>query len=92
VEFAIEVQLEKPSRGAVVAQGQWGGPGGWSFCDGGGDVVEVTVKHNDGHVTMLRAAYEHSGVRFEGRAHGYGHDGEESKVSETHPTDIVQVL
>lgn len=89
---ADDVQLGKPTRGAVVAQGQWGGPGGWSFCDGGGDVVEVTVKHNDGHVTMLRAAYEHSGVRFEGRAYGYGRDGEESKVTLNFPTErLMQV-
>lgn len=68
----------------MVAQGPWGGCGcgGGGFSDGRGDVVEVTVKYNDNCLTMLQVAYEHGGARFQGDAHGYDQDGEESKVNE----------
>lgn len=66
----------------MITQGQWGGHGGYDFCDGRGDVVEITVKYDDECVHLLQAEYQHSGDRFSGACHGEGEEGEEAKVNE----------
>lgn len=93
IEASVDnVQLDKPLKSTVITQGQWGGHGGYDFCDGRGDVVEITVKYDDECVHLLQAEYQHSGDRFSGACHGEGEEGEEAKVSLNFPTErLMQV-
>lgn len=72
-----------------MAEGPWGGNGGYEFYDGRGEIVGIDIYYTDNAVVKLQVTYEQNGVRFQGEAHG-GTGGESATVSLQYPVEFLK--